>query len=197
MSERSFQDLIRRIRRGDQAAQTELVRTYEPALRRWVRCWLLRGSFLRPLVDSVDICQSVLSNFLVRAAAGAFDLHQEQDLRKLLLVMARNKLISLARKEAAGPRQTLDWDRSNADDRALRSAEIDPAEQTATRDLIQEVRRRLSPEERELAEQRSLGGEWAEIAATRDSTAEALRKRLRRALNRVARELGLVEVNHQ
>jgi RNA polymerase sigma-70 factor (ECF subfamily) len=49
----------------------------------------------------------------------------------------------------------------------------------------------LSPEERDLADQRALNRDWAQIAAERGATPEALRKKLTRAINRVAHELGL------
>jgi hypothetical protein len=64
----------------------------------------------------------------------------------------------------------------------------------AARDLLQEFRKRLSEEERALADQRARGREWAEIAAERGGSPEALRKQLARALDRVAQELGLEEM---
>jgi hypothetical protein len=51
--------------------------------------------------------------------------------------------------------------------------------------------KRLTPQERYLQEQRDLGREWEDIAAELKESPEALRKRLERAKERVARELGL------
>jgi hypothetical protein len=45
-----------------------------------------------------------------------------------------------------------------------------------------------------LAEQRSLGREWQELGDELGAAPEALRKKLSRALDRVARELGLEEL---
>jgi hypothetical protein len=59
------------------------------------------------------------------------------------------------------------------------------------RDLLEEVRRRLSPEERQVLELRSEGHDWAAIAAWLGDGAEALRKKHARALDRVAEQLGL------
>ena len=53
------------------------------------------------------------------------------------------------------------------------------------------MRRRLTPEERYLAEQRALGRPWAELAAELGKKAEALRKQHDRGIDRVVRELGL------
>ena len=54
-----------------------------------------------------------------------------------------------------------------------------------------ELDRRLSPEERQLVELRTQGHDWAAIADRMQSTPEALRKKHARALDRVAKELGL------
>jgi RNA polymerase sigma-70 factor (ECF subfamily) len=64
------------------------------------------------------------------------------------------------------------------------------------RDLWQEVQCRLSEEERLLVELRQQGLDWASIASQRGSSPEALRKRLARAAERIARELGLGEEDH-
>src|SRR5262249_8797908 len=69
----SFEDLIRRVRAGDQDAATELVRRYEDSIRRAVRFRLADTRLVRVL-DSMDICQSVFASFFVRTAAGQFDI---------------------------------------------------------------------------------------------------------------------------
>ena len=66
-----------------------------------------------------------------------------------------------------------------------------PSKQIAARELLEEVRRRLSPEERQLLELRDQGLDWAAIGAQLGSSPEALRKRLARATDCLARELGL------
>src|SRR5260370_41051756 len=59
---------------------------------------------LRRLLDSVDICQSVLANFFVRAASGQFELDTADQLVKLLVTMARNKLTNYALQQRAARR---------------------------------------------------------------------------------------------
>ena len=76
MSEESaFRDLIRRVRAGDEDAAKEIVRIYEPAIRREARVRLVDPR-LRRLFDSMDICQSVFASFFVRAAMGQYE-HRE------------------------------------------------------------------------------------------------------------------------
>jgi hypothetical protein len=60
-------------------------------------------------------------------------------------------------------------------------------------ELLHEFRRRLSADERQLADQRAAGLGWNEIAAERGESPEALRKQLARAIDRVSQELGLEE----
>ena len=92
----SFLELIGRVRAGDQSAAIELVRRYEPAIRRVVRLQM-RDPGLRRILDSMDVCQSVLASFFLRAATGQYDLNQPAQLLRLLAVMARNKVASQAR----------------------------------------------------------------------------------------------------
>src|SRR5262249_12530961 len=143
------------------------------------------------LLESMDICQSVLASFFVRAASGQFELESPEQLLKLLTAMARNKLTSQARKQHAQRRDTRRV--SSGDDVADRlvAAGGSPSIQVEARDLLQEVHRRLSPEERRLLEMRNQGYDWAAIASELGGTAEALRRRLSRALDRVSQELGL------
>src|SRR3954452_5725988 len=95
-----FRDLIARVRAGDEEATADLVRHYEPSIRRVVR-FRLADSRLRQALGSMDGCQSVLASFFVRAASGQFDLTQPEALVRLLVTMARNRLASQARREQA------------------------------------------------------------------------------------------------
>jgi RNA polymerase sigma-70 factor (ECF subfamily) len=191
MPEPAFADLLRRVVAGDQEAAAQLVRDYEPVIRREVRV-RLRGDRARRLFDSLDICQSVLANFFVRAATGQFDLHGPTDLVKLLLTMTRNKLASRLRQQH---RQRRDERRTvGAVERlGLAGPDPSPSRVVAGHELLQEARRRLTEEERQLAELRCRGLGWEEVAACLGGSPEARRKQLARALDRVASELGLDE----
>ena len=78
-SENLFDDLVRRVCAGDAAAAEEIVRRYETAIRVAVRT-RLSDPALRRQFDSMDICQSVLASFFLRAAAGQYDLHDPAQL---------------------------------------------------------------------------------------------------------------------
>jgi hypothetical protein len=61
------------------------------------------------------------------------------------------------------------------------------------RETLDAIRGRLTDEERQLADLRSQGCEWAEIARELGGNPQARRKLLSRAVNRAARALGLDE----
>jgi RNA polymerase sigma-70 factor (ECF subfamily) len=187
-----FRDLIARVRAGDEAAARELVRTYEPTIRRTIRV-RLADPRLRRLLDSTDICQSVLGSFFVRAALGQYDLDDPQQLLRLLVNMSRKKLIDHERRERAARRDFRRTQAAGALQLNLAAPDPTPSQEVAASELLAEVRKRLSPDERRLAEQRAAGRDWAGIAADEGDSPEALRKKLGRAVERVVQELGLDE----
>jgi RNA polymerase sigma-70 factor (ECF subfamily) len=157
-----------------------------------VRTWLrLRDPRLRRVFDSMDICQSVLASFFVRAAVGAYDLDEPQQLVQLLVGMARYKLSEHVKHHQ---RQRRDVRRVEATAQDTEPAAADgdsPSRLVSGRELLQEFYRRLSPEERQLADLRAQGQDWAAVAAAVGGTAEGRRKQLTRAVARIEAELGL------
>ena len=187
--EPSFRELIGRVRRGDQQAAAELVRRYEPAIRRAVR-FRLTDPRLRRTCDSLDVCQSVLLSFFVRAALGQYDLDTPEQLLRLLTAMARNKLLNQARAQQAARRAGRVVPGGLLDSQLAGKGQ-DPSQEAEARELLREVQRRLTNEERKLVELRNQGRDWAAIASEVGGTPEALRQKLHRALARLTRELGL------
>jgi RNA polymerase sigma-70 factor (ECF subfamily) len=181
-----FEDLIRRVRAGDEAAAAELVRRYEPHIRRAVRVRL--DPRLGRVFDSMDICQSVLASFFIRAALGQYELNTPDQLMRLLATMARNKLSNQVARQRAGRR---DYRRVTGDSADEGGSDPTPSRQVAARELLAEARRRLTDEERDLLDRREQGQEWNAIAADLGGSAEALRKKLTRAIDRITGQLGL------
>ena len=185
-----FTDLVRRVRAGDHAAAAELVRIYEPLVRREVRL-RLADRRLERLFDSMDVCQSVMKSFFVRTAAGQYDLDDPPQLVRLLVTMAKNKLADAARREN---RQKRDHRRAGGDDEVLAAVAGDdpsPSRMAAGRELLGQVRGRLTADEQVLADLRGEGLTWEEVAARVGGTAQARRVQFGRAMDRVAADLGL------
>jgi hypothetical protein len=134
-----------------------------------------------------------VASFFVRAASGQYELDQPEHLLRLLVAMTRNKLAFQTRRQHY-PRR--DSRRVIEGGQALETIAQGPAPDrlAAGRDLLREVRRRLSAEERQMADLRAEGQTWPEIAVRLGGTPEARRMQLGRALDRASRWLGLDEV---
>ena len=126
-----------------------------------------------------------MASFFVRAASGQYDLDQPDQLMRLLVVMTRHKLAKQERRHRADRR---DYRRVEGGDPAYlqepTAANPSPSRIVASRELLEEFRRRLSEEERQLADLRGQGYEWAEIAAELGGTARRV------ASNWPARSIG-------
>jgi RNA polymerase sigma factor (sigma-70 family) len=194
-SETSFADLMGRVRGGDADAAAEVVRHYEPAIRRSLRLRL--DPRLRRTCDSLDITQAVMCSFFVRVAAGQFELDTPEQLLKLLATMARNKLFKMQRDQLRAKRDARRDAGGNVEEQQVAAAGSTPSVQVAAKEMLAEVQRRFSAEERQLVEWRQQGRDWESIAAEIGGSAEALRKKLARAVARISDELGMDEVNDE
>ena len=189
--EQTFLEFVARIRAGDDAAAAELVRQYEPIIRREVRLQLHDRRMIR-LLDSMDICQSVLASFFLRTAAGEYDINSAVQLVKLLVTMARNKLISAARRERTQRRDVRR--RDPAGESLLQSIPdraVQPFDELANREMLTKIYDRLSEEELEISKLRGGGAAWEDVASKMGGTPQSRRMQFSRALDRVADQLGI------
>ncbi|QEH35755.1 hypothetical protein OJF2_43120 [Aquisphaera giovannonii] len=187
-----YAGFIRRIRLGDEQAAEELIRRYEPEIRLEIRIMLrLRDSRLRRVFDSMDICQSVMASFFVRAAVGEFDLDEPSQLIRLLVGMARNRLAERVRFHQRHRRDVRRLGADAPDEWRIPSEAESPSEVISRRELLALFRERLSDDERSIAELRSQGHDWAAVARELGGTPDGRRKQLARAVQRVNQELGL------
>lgn len=187
----SFEDWLGRLRAGDNQAAAELVRIYEPGIRRVVR-YGLRDARLKRVIDTRDVCQAVFVSFFSHLENGDFRLTDPDQLGHLLRTIARNRLRDAARHEHRACRDNRRQLAGNeAALRALPGHTPSPARVLADRELIEQVRGRLKGEERWLVDQRILGRGWHEIGDELGAKPDAVRKRLARAARRVLGELHL------
>ncbi len=181
-----FPRLVERLRGGDPAAAEELVRHYQAVVRTWVRRRLSEPG-RTPSFDWEDVWQSVLRSFIVRVAAGRYDLGDARQLEGLLFRMTNNKLIDRLRHE-----QRLPW---AADGSGALAGLVDPGpppdRAALSADLLRRALALLSPEERAMGELRAAGRSWPEIAAALGGSAAGRRMQFARAAALAARRLGL------
>lgn len=184
-----FQALMVGVRAGDPDAAAELVRLYEPEIRREVRLRLTSPQ-LRRTLDSVDICQSVFGKFFIKAALGDLEFDRPQHLLRLLCQMARNKVIDRHRRDQvrqpAHGGSRVDLSDVDPPDRGESASQI-----IERKELLTRMSDQLTEQEQRIAVLRRNGESWPEIARQTGGTVEGSRKMLARACERVMHELGI------
>ncbi|MBX7165544.1 MAG: sigma-70 family RNA polymerase sigma factor [Pirellulales bacterium] len=184
-----FADFLRRIRAGDDLAAMELVRRFEPLIRREVRT-RIGDHRLKRAFDSADVSQSVLAIFFSRAANGDYELERPEQLARLLVTMARNRLVSRARKER---RLVRDVRRLSTDPAALEQVadrQSSPSEVLSKKEQLARLEVSLTDEEQQILNLRSEGLSWDEVAARIGGSGQARRMQLSRGIERLERQLG-------
>jgi DNA-directed RNA polymerase specialized sigma24 family protein len=145
------------------------------------------------VLDPADITQTVLARFFHHAAAGEFQLDGPHQVQKLLMTMARKQVLSEARRYLASRRDSRRLDESFSEQKLNSLVDRNPCPSmvATVNELLREMYRLFTPQERYIADQRSRGRNWQDLAAEVGGSAEGLRKRFERALERVARQLGM------
>ncbi len=188
----SFKELMLRIRAGDQLAATEFVKEYEPLIRREVRL-LLDDSRLKRLFDSTDIAQSVMCSFFVRTCGGEYELEDPRRLVGLLVAMAKNKLISTARRQLALKRDGNRVEMDSATMASQRDFAETSSQAISLAEVVERCRQALSEDERQIADLRSQDRTWEQIAQQMGGTAAGRRVQMARATERIIQQFGLGE----
>ena len=155
--------LLRRFRRGEQDAATELYLRYADRLRTLAA--RKASADLKRRVDAEDIVQSVFRTFFRRAAGGQYDAPTGDELWRLFLVIGLNKIRKLGTHHTAAKRdvrRTADGAEPFA---AATVAGPDEAALDALRLTIDEILAPLPPSHREVVELRVAGEQVPEIAA--------------------------------
>jgi RNA polymerase sigma-70 factor (ECF subfamily) len=187
-----FHALIRRVRQGDQEAASQLVRDYESLVRREVRVRLADRRLWRVL-DSMDVCQSVMASFFVRAAMGEYEVDDPRQMVKLLVGMTRNKVASTARRENTQKRDLKRTIEPDDDPLAIPAQQDTPSQLVANAELLARVRELLPQEDQRIAELRAQGYRWEEVAAQMGGTAQARRVQFARSMQKVRVQMGIDE----
>ncbi len=191
-TESDFARLIRLVRGGDADAAAKLLQQFEPELRIIARA-KLNDPQLRRLVDSMDICQSILGNFFFRASAGQFDIESPAQLQQLLAVMIRNKVTDHARRQKAVRRDVGRLLNHPVEDVPLANSGDTPSHMVAAKELASAAKKQFTPDELAIIERRIGGASWDEIASELELSPDAVRKQMKRATDRVAKSLGIDE----
>ena len=190
MDDADFREWLRRVRSREPAAVSEFVDRYGPLIRRAIR---VRGTGgrLQRILDSEDLCQSVMRRFFEHAGDANTPAEDPASLLNWLLEVARNRLREQHRRERAAKRgggRVREVDPAALDRLAGENPNV--AARAADRELLLWLTEQMTPNQRVVAERRAAGDEWADIARDHGTTAEALRKRYRRGLDAILKKLA-------
>jgi DNA-directed RNA polymerase specialized sigma24 family protein len=181
-------DFFAVLRSGDGRAVEQLLRQLDPILRRIIRLRLTDGR-LRRLMDTTDIVQSLLKNFLYQSENDHPAAPGSDGLCAYLAAAVHHKICTKTRKERRHAGSLPDgWEPL--------SPEPPPAQHVEGQDFRQEVRGRLPEPARRLFDLKVQGFTWAEVAEQAGGHPDALRMRLRRAVATALGELGHEDSSH-
>jgi RNA polymerase sigma-70 factor (ECF subfamily) len=179
----SDRSLLRRLRGGSDDAATQLYTRYAHRLRALARAETA-GQLARR-VDAEDIVQSVFRIFFTRASRGLYDVPDGEDLWKLLLVIALNKIRNEAEYHKAEKRDvgtTADLDQLAS---AAEPGGGDDFATTFLRLVVQDTLEQLPPLQRQLLELRMEGYDVNEIADRVGRSKRTVERSLQQARNRL------------
>jgi hypothetical protein len=163
---------------GD-AAAFRYAQDHRHTIRRIISSRL--GARLRQVFSTTDIEQSLLRALLERPPPA--QPLADHELARLVTVIAVRLVLQKARDEHHSRLLPLVPEHEGATGPA-----DDPAEQAAARDFVETVRG-LAGEDWPLVEARLEGRTFTELAGSFDGTADALRMRWRRAIDRITEQL--------
>ncbi|MBY0522203.1 MAG: sigma-70 family RNA polymerase sigma factor [Gemmataceae bacterium] len=191
--DRSFDELMRRLRAGDAAAAAQVFECFAQRLVGLARGRLGRlGRQVRRTIDPEDVLQSVFRSFFARQAAGQFQFDGWESLWGMLVLLTVRKCGRKARHLQAA-RRDLRRDAAGADDleKPLEweglAREPSPAEAAALTDLVEELLRRSPESERPILLLSLEGYSQLEISDRVGCTERTVRRVLTRVRDRLQR----------
>ncbi|MDB5350334.1 MAG: sigma-70 family polymerase sigma factor [Planctomycetota bacterium] len=161
--EASDRSLVRRFRHGQADAPTQLYLRYAQRLHA-LAAKQTSGELARR-VEPEDIVQSVFRTFFRRLAAGNYDVPDGEEIWKLLLVIALNKIRTAGNFHKAAKRDMRRTSQSDALEAGLEATSgTDEVAMTVLRLVVDDLLKELPESHRKMVELRIEGHEVAEIA---------------------------------
>jgi RNA polymerase sigma-70 factor (ECF subfamily) len=196
--ESSFDELLKRLRKGEDDAARQIFQQYAKRLIGLARVHL--NSSVRRKVDPEDVVQSVFKSFFVRMGKGQFDLENRDNLWSLLVVIALRKCGHKVRdlhrqrqdiRKEASPQRAADDSASSW--QALAPGPT-PSEAAILAETVEQVFGGLKERERQIVELHLQGYEIADIQAQVQRSEYTVRDVLKRVRKRLERQRDKAEV---
>jgi RNA polymerase sigma-70 factor (ECF subfamily) len=187
----SFDELMARLRKGDDQAAAEVFRRYAERLVALARSRL--DERLRRKTDADSVLVSVFESFFMRAARGDFELENWDGLWALLVRMTLRKCARRARHHQSKRRDMreevpLAPAEGSGSDLQLESREPTPAEAVLLADLVERLVEDLGERDRPILVLRLQGHSVPEISekvARSERTVQRVLDQVRRRLERL------------
>lgn len=174
---RSDRSLVRLVRDGEQAAATDIYLRYSDRLLKLAQ--RNTSPCLATRFDPEDVVQSVFRSFFRRVSEGAYDVPAGEELWRLLLVLALNKVRSLAKHHLAQKR-SVGSTQSASDTEAHTFPVSDPQPRQILEMVIEERLAGLPETQRRIVEQRIQGFSVAEIATQTQRSKRTIERVIKR-----------------
>jgi RNA polymerase sigma-70 factor (ECF subfamily) len=185
----SFEELMERLRGGDDAAAAAVFQRFTRKLIRLARRQL--DTSLRHKIDAEDVVQSVYRSFFARYHAGQFDVGTWNDLWGLLTIITLRKCLNRMayfQAQCRDVEREISWP-SSAKDSGFQGEAIDraptPLEAAMLAETVEQVLRGVDECERPIIELSLQGYTAAEISNEihrAERTVRRVRERLKRHL---------------
>ncbi|MCA9234742.1 MAG: sigma-70 family RNA polymerase sigma factor [Planctomycetales bacterium] len=181
----SDHSLLRRFQTGQQDAATELYLRYARRLQALAR--KQTGQQLAARFDPEDVVQSVFRTFFRRASEGCYAAPVGEELWQLLLVLALNKIRSLAVYHRAQKRDAGRTVAADAVAEAAGESGDDAIAYNTMRLVVDELIESLPAPQDEIIRLRIEGHEVADIAATTGRSKRTVERTLQQFRTRLTR----------
>lgn len=179
----SDHSLLQRYRRGSEDAATQLYLRYVHRLRGLAQAQISPGLARHLEID--DLVQSVFTSFFRRAGSGDYDVPAGEELWKLFLVIALNKIRGAGAFHHAAKRDVRRTAGGPHFEHLLEGAEGDNASFAFLQLVIDEALERLPTAQRRMVELRVEGYEVAEIAQKTRRSKRTVERSLQQALEKL------------
>lgn len=187
VTEASDHSLLKQYRQGKQEAALELYRRYSHRLRALAHAQL--ATELTGRVDVDDIVQSVFGSFFRGVNGSFYDVPMGEELWKLLLVIALNKIRNQGTYHKADKRdirRTVSTD----DTLAVAHREDEGAARAFMQMVVDEALSQLSPNHRHMVELRMEGFSVEEIAVKTERAKRTVERLLQQARAKLGKLLA-------
>lgn len=178
-------ELLIRLREGDAGAACELHREFGQHIRRIARIWLV-GRPLGALMDSEDVCQSVMIEFFQRYSSGRYEIANADQLRGLLGKIAGSRLHYHWRRNRTAKRDLDRQQQSCVSDVEVAHASRSPSSLLLQSEKFDQCREKFTSQEWAVVSLRHNGLSWQAVGEEVGAAADTVRISYARAITRVS-----------